>query len=236
MAIYLNAVVTDYHRWRLKPPEGDALQAIVASILKNAVPAHDYTVTAGGKFVPGIELYPFASGDLKILGVHRNYQLRVNELGPPEYQKQDALEQPLDLKVDLGGQYAIYDARTGKYLGKNSTAEFALDKYQPTILALLPEPVEALRIDAANEATGGALVDVKLTLVAPKVGDTHAFRVVVKGPDGKEIRPLTRTLVAPKGQIAFQVPIAQSDPAGNYTLSARDVATGVSAEKKIAVK
>lgn len=236
MTIYLNAVVTDYHRWRLKPPEGNALQAMVASILNSAGASGDYAIMAKEKTATGIELFPFASGDLRVLAVHRNYQLRVNELGPPEYQKQDALEQPLDLKINLGGEYAVYDARAGKYLGKKSTAEFSLDKYQPTILALLPEPVEALKIDAADVATGGTLVDVKLTLVAPKVGDTHAFRVVVKGPDGKEIRPLTRTLVAPKGQVVLQIPIAVSDPAGTYILYARDVATGVGAERKISIK
>lgn len=236
MTIYLNAVVTDYHRWRLKPPEGDALQAMVASALKHAGAADEYAVMARDKVATGIELFPFTSGDLRILAVHRNYQLRVNELGPPEYQKQDALEQPLNLKIDLGGQYAVYDARAGKYLGKKSTAEFSLDKYQPTILALLPEPVEAIRIDAPNEVTGGSLVDVKLTLVAPKVGDAHAFRVTVKGPDGKEIRPLTRTLMAPKGQAMLQIPFALSDPAGNYTLYARDIATGISARQTVSVK
>jgi hypothetical protein len=236
MTIYLNAVVTDYHRWRLKPPEGDALLALVASILKDTVAASDCTVTAGGKPATGVELYPFASGDMKIIAVHRNYQLRVNELGPPEYQKQDALEQPLDLTVKFGRAYAVYETRTGKYLGMKSTAQFSLDKYQPMILTLLPEPVQAISIGAAGTATGGALVDVKLALIGPNVGDTHAFRVLVKGPDGKEIRPLTRTLVAPKGRIAFQIPIAVSDPAGSYTLSARDIATGVSAEQNILVK
>lgn len=236
MTVYLNAVVTDYHRWRLKPPEGDALQALIASILKDAVPANAFTVTAGGKPVAGVELYPFTSGDLKILAIHRNYQLRVNELGPSEYQKQDALERPLDLTVSLGGVYSIYETRTGRYLGTKSSTEVSLDKYQPTILTLLSEPAQAISIDAAREATRGALVDVKLALIAPRVGDTHAFHVAVKGPDGKEIRPLTRTLVAAKGRVTFQFPIAASDPVGSYTLFARDVATGLSAEQNILVR
>ena len=234
--IYLNAFVTDYHRWRLRPPEGDALLAAIDTLLTGAGLTNAFPVTANGKPVAGVELFPFASGDLQILAIHRNYQLRVNELGPPEYQKQDELERPLDLTVKLGGEFAVYDTRTGKYLGKKSAVEFSLDKYQPTILTLLPEPVEALKIDTAREATGGALLDVKLTLVAPRVGGTHTFRLLVKGPGGKEIRPLTRTLVATKGQVACQVPVAVSDPKGEYTLCARDIATGASAEQKVVVK
>jgi len=31
--IYLNAVVTDYHRWRMRPPEGENLRLLVEELL-----------------------------------------------------------------------------------------------------------------------------------------------------------------------------------------------------------
>lgn len=236
LAVYLNAIVTDYDRWRVKPPEGSGLLAMVSGLLKDSGIKGECDVTAGGKSVAGVELFRFVSGDLKMLAMHRNYPLRISELGPTEYQKQDALETPLDLTVTLDKDYAIYDTRAGKFLGKKNAATFSLDKYQPTILALLPEPVESMKVEAAGEIAAGDLVDVKAGLTAPKLGDAHAFHVIVSGPDGKEIRPLTRTLTAVKGQVAFKLPMAVSDPKGVYTLTVRDVPTGVGAEHTFTVK
>ena len=58
----------------------------------------------------------------------------------------------------------------------------------------------------------------------------------VLGPDGKELRVHTRTLVAPGARAQWRVPIALSDPEGAYRLRARDVATGISAEHEVQVK
>ncbi len=94
--IYLNAVVTDYHRWRLLPPEGDSLRLLVDSIFRKAGVDPQFVITtADGKTVHGVEVFPYTSGDMTLLGLNRNYQLRVNELGPPEYQTQAALEGPM---------------------------------------------------------------------------------------------------------------------------------------------
>jgi len=240
-SVYLNMVLTDYHRWRLKPPEDEPARRLIGSILQHAGAGVQYRLLDkdGAMMVsglPGLELHPWRCGDLRILGLHRNYQLRVSELGPPEYQSQAALEKPMKLKVALDRPCAVYDQRAGKLLGQTDGVTVEVPKYEPVVLAILPEPVEGLSISAPAGARRGELVTAGLKLKAPKLGDTHAFRVGVIGPDGKELRALTRTLAAPRNATTWEVPIAVSDPAGEYTLKARDIATGTAAEVKLTVE
>ncbi|KKK48830.1 hypothetical protein LCGC14_3141170, partial [marine sediment metagenome] len=235
--IYLNAVITDYHRWRLKPPEGGELRKLMAAAFALAGVKPQYEVTRVGKGDSyGVELHPYLAGDLRMLALHRNYQLRVGELGPPIYRKQDALAGDMRVKVALGSRMAVYNQRTGKYLGKSGSVTVKLATHQPTILALLPEPVKAMTMTAPEAASRGKLVKVKLRLDGPKLGKTHAFRVRVTGPDGKELRELTQTLAAPGGAVTWDVALALTDPAGTYRLYARDVATGIKAERKLKAK
>jgi len=234
--IYLNAVITDYHRWRLRPPEAAALRKLMGAACRLAGVQPQVAVSCARRAGYAVELHPYRGGDMRILALHRNYQLRVSELGPPAYRKQDALAGPMKLKVALGGTFAVYDQRAGKLLGKTDAVTVALDQYQPTILTLLPEPVEEMTLSAPAEAARGTLVRTRLKLVAPKLGKTHAFRVRVLAPDGKELRVLTRTLSAPGGAVAWEFPLALTDPAGSYALHVRDVATGARAEARLSVR
>jgi hypothetical protein len=237
--IYLNAVVTDYHRWRQKQPEGETLRTLVANVIKAANVSPSYAITqADGKPVPtgAVEVHPWQHGDMRILGLHRNYGLHVNELGPPEYQSQGALEVPVTLKVDFPADVAVYNTREGKFLGMQKNFTVTLDKYQPSIFTILPKPVGTLKLEAPKEAKPGELVAVKLALEGTKPGNFHAFRVEALGPDGNAVQVLTATLSAPGGTVVWNVPFAMSDKPGDYTLNIRDVATGTKATHKLALK
>jgi hypothetical protein len=113
--------------------------------------------------------------------------------------------------------------------------EVDVAQYEPTVLAILPAPVQSISITAVDQVRKGGLVEVALELVGPTLGDTHAFRVNVTGPDGEKVQVLTKTLAAPKGRTTWDMPIALSDPAGEYTLFVKDVATGISAEHRFLV-
>ena len=237
--IYLNMEIMDYHRWRMKPPEGEPLRGLLNMVFAQAGVKPQYAISAAtGEHASIVaEVHPFRSGELRIVGLHRNYQFRTNELGPVEYQKNDMLEKPLTVKVGLGAKSAVYDQRAGKLLAKDAdSVDVPVDKYQPTMLTILPAPVEALKLEAPASVAPGTLVEAKAALVAPKLGDVHAFRVRVAGPDGKELMMLRQNITAPKGQATFKFAIALSDPVGQYTLSVQDVATGTKAEHKVDVK
>ena len=236
-AVYLNAFITDYHRWRLRPPEGNALRDLLGHLLGEAGVKHQYRVTnEQGRLPHGVEIHPFAAGALRVLALHRNFQLRVSELGPPEYQQQDALEKPMSLSVNLGEPFAIYDQRKGQFLGVRDSVTTDLPKYEPTVLALLPARVGVLSIEAPDSARRGELIEVGLSLTGQRLGDTHAFRVQVLDPEGQPVEVSTRTLVAHNGKSKWAIPFAVSDASGSYTLLVSDVATGVSNRHKLTLR
>jgi hypothetical protein len=235
--IYLNAVITDYHRWRLLPPEGDSLRQFIASLLHQAGVGRQYEITqSDGTPAAGVEVHPWRSGNMRIVGIHRNYGLNVSELGPPRYQKQDALEGPLDLKIDFGKSVWLYDARRGEPIGNVKEYRFALDKIQPTILTILDEPAKSLRISGPAVAKAGDLLELRLELPALKPSGPHTFRTRVLDTEGRELRMLTKNLSAPNGMATWEIPLAVNLARGKYTLLVRDVPTGVKAEQTLIVQ
>ncbi len=235
--IYLNAVITDYHRWRLVPPEGESLRLFVAAILRQAGVRRQYEITRtdGGPAV-GVEIHPWRKGGMNLLGIHRNYGLNVTEIGPPQYQKQDALEKPLELRIDFGKKVWFYDARLGRLIGNQRQYIFSLDKIQPTILAILQEPAKEITIAGPEAAAAGDLLELKTALTLNHPDDRHTFRVQLVDPSGKELRMLTRNLAAPGGQATWELPLAADLTPGRYTLLARDIVTGTRAERPLIVR
>jgi hypothetical protein len=235
--IYLNAVITDYHRWRMRPPEGEPLRQLVEGILLDAgVPKPYEIVRSDGRPAVGIEVHPFRSGSLRILGVHRNYGLRVSELGPPEYQNQGALEAPMDLTVRFGGEVALYDVRRRESLGRRSEYTFALDKLRPTILCLTPARLAPPEVRAPAQAAPGTLVDIPVEVKGEAAGSGHALRVRLLNPEGQELQMLTRTLAAPGGKAVWELPLAVNLPAGRYMLDVVDIPTGAKSARALAIR
>ena len=52
------------------------------------------------------------------------------------------------------------------------------------------------------------------------------MRIEVRSPQGKVLRHYSSNILLRAGQAAWTVPFAVSDPAGNYTITCRDVLTG----------
>src|SRR5262249_15243123 len=137
---------------------------------------------------------------------------------------------------DFGEKFHVYNTRVGKYLGKQSSVTFPLDKYVPTIFTLLPKEAGELKIKADDEAKCGDLVEVKLQLKNTDSKTTHAFNVGVTGPDGNALQHHDANILAPGGKVEWKIPFAVSDKPGEYTLHVHDVATGTEATRKLIVK
>jgi hypothetical protein len=235
--VYLNAVITDYHRWRMRPPEGESLRLFVEEILRQAGILKQYEIVRpDGSPAVGVEIHPWRAGDLRLLGIHRNYGLRVSELGPPEYQKQDALEVPMDLTVRFGREVALYDQRRQQSLGHRREYTFKLDRTQPTLLTISPATLPAPTVLAPAEARRGSIVEIPLEIRGESASTPHAFRVRLLGQDNREFRMLTRTLSAPGGRTVWDLPLAVNIPDGRYTVEVVDVPTGARSTRTISVR
>jgi hypothetical protein len=137
------------------------------------------------------------------------------------------------LTIPVAGH--LYNCRAGKYLGTTDGAavhDVDLRIATGNFFALLPYRVERLDLVSPARAVLNQPIDVKATVVAAKSDKaTFARHVVVfqlRRPDGRDL-PEHRWIVETENGVASaQLYLALNDPAGKYTLIARDVATGSS--------
>ena len=228
-AIYLNLFVTDYHRWRLKPgqdQEKDTRELFMA-IYKFAGIMPEYQVTrSDGSFLPGVEIHPYINGETKIIGIHRNPQLRIDELGSPEYNSNAAFEQSENIIIDLGATYAVYNQRSGNYLGFKQKVVVKLNPWEPIILSLLNAPITGINVTTPEVAKRGELFHYRIELTEKSGAKTDVFRVEIINPEGKRIREYSNNVRVPGGKFSGVIPFALNDAVGKYIIKATDVLTG----------
>jgi hypothetical protein len=228
--------MTDYYLQRTESLSGEGSRRLIAGLLEEARVSKSYAITkSNGQPVTGVEVHPWRCGNLRLLGLHRNYSLNIGKTGDDDSWEQKALRGPLELKLDLKSPAALYDTRSGKFLGKQTQWVVTLNDTEPVILSLLPEPVKGLSIQAPEQAKRGDLLNVSLRLEGPKLGDTHAFRVQIFDPDGQELFMLTRNLTAARGACVWELPLAVNLKEGTYSLRVCDIATGVRAERPLKI-
>ena len=74
--VYLNLLMTNYYLQRTEGLAGEGLRRLLAGLLQEAGVSKPYGVTkASGDAVTGVEVHPWRSGNLRLLGLHRNYSL-----------------------------------------------------------------------------------------------------------------------------------------------------------------
>ena len=80
-----------------------------------------------------------------------NPQLRVDELGPPEFKSNDRFAKPMAVRLALPGERFVYDVRGGKGDGQaRRDLQCTLDPYEPTIFAIAQSPVPKLELSGAR--------------------------------------------------------------------------------------
>jgi len=110
--VYLNLLMTNYYLQRTESSTGEGLLRLVAGILQEAGVSRPYGITrTKGQPVTGVEVHPWRCGNLRLLGLHRNYSLNIGRDGDDYSWDQKALRGPLELTVDLGKPVALYDTR-----------------------------------------------------------------------------------------------------------------------------
>jgi hypothetical protein len=225
MAILINADILDqcgYHSRRKRTEEEqDRLSSMGTALLRPILAAagvkpRALLVDAAGNPVPRQHQPMHASETNRYLRpMHR-----------------PAAHAPLTLQLDARSH--VYEISTGTYLGEVDRIPVPVDEvaHDPRYLglgyALLPAPVEALRIAAPAQAAPGT--DLTLDLAITGAQGFHVARVTVQGSDGKPIAHYGRNVPCPDGTGRTILPLAYNDTPGQWKIHVRDVATGVHAE------
>ena len=112
-AIFLKTDTLDYHQNRLDHKEGP-VHELVGNLLRSNGIRPEFAVTdAKGNPVVGVETHIYRNGGVRLITLISNPQLRVDELGPPEFRSNERFETPVTVNVSLPEpMYCVRHARS----------------------------------------------------------------------------------------------------------------------------
>ncbi len=235
-AVRLNFDILNYHQHRLINKEGETHAMMEKLMKENGVQPPFQVLDEAGKPVVGVETKRFVNGGVTIVGLLSNPQMRVNELGPPEFQSNERFEKPRSVRLVLPAAMYAADLRAAKSLGQIKEIRVELDPYEPRIYSLSPVAVPEMQIAAPAVASRGTTGSIGIRFASPTPAARHLLHVDVNGPDGKPLPHYSGNVLAQAGQAAKLLPVAVNDAAGPWTVKVTDVLSGQSKTVQIEVK
>ena len=153
------------------------------------------------------ECAEYELGEARVVGLIRDHRLA---------------DGPQTCEVGFDRPAHIYDMRGREHLGETQTATLTLGRGETAMLALLPYEVTGIEI------TGDGPV-LRATVQADGDLTDHVLRVTVTDPRGVAAPAYARNVLAAGGAADLRIPLALSDAAGEWTVTVRDVLSGVEA-------
>ena len=234
--LYESLSAIDYLQQRLLGKEGPTLAAFQKLAAKAAVRPVYAVSEPDGSAAVGVETHSFRNGGVTIVGLHANPQLRVDELGPPEFRSNERFEKPHAIRLTLPGEMVVFDVRARKALGRTKQLSLTIEPFEPTLLALSPVALPGIQLTAPARVARGEMASVAVrTVDATTPAATHIVHIDVTDPDGKPAPQYSGNLQAPGGTAQRWLPIAQNDKPGKWAIRAHDVLGGGTATAEFEV-
>lgn len=144
-------------------------------------------------------------------------------------------------ELQLAGKAHVYEWPSGKYHGQTDrVAVRQPDNDDANDLgvgfALLGYKVTKLTMAAEAAAERGKPLGVSLALETDGKPGLHVVHVEVRRPDGSVDPRYARNVIVEAGKADCHVPFALNDDPGEWTLTARDVATGLGDQVKLTLR
>lgn len=223
-AVRLNAL--GYHQQRLVGKEGELHRAAQQLLTARGVHPEFAVVDDAGLPVVGVETHEFRNGSVEIVALLSNPQMRVDELGPPEFRSNRRFEQPRTVRLVLPGEWYVYDIRRSKELGRRKELAVPLDPYEPAVFAVAAVPLPALEIAAPDHVVRGGNGSILIRFAGHSPAASPVLHVTVADPSGKVAAHYSGNVVASAGSAEWFLPVAASDAPGRWTVRVHDVLTG----------
>jgi hypothetical protein len=224
-AIFLKTDTLDYHQNRLDHKEGP-LHELFENLLRSNGILPEFAVTDGkGSPVVGVETHIYRNGGVRLIALISNPQLRVDELGPPDFRSNQRFETPVTVNVSLPEPMYVYDIRSHKALGQKRMLTVTVNPYEPIILTAAPNPLPDLRVSAPSEARRGELVQLGFDLPHTPAS-VDIVHVDVFDPQGNRAITYSGNIFTNDGHAMKIIPFAFNDVAGKWTIKIHDLLSG----------
>ena len=216
----------DYHQQRLVQKEHDTWLAVHKLLsAANVSPRFAALDATSGEPAVGVEVHRFRNGGAELVALLSNPQLRVNELGPPEFRSNERFEKPRRITLTLPHPMYLTDVRTGKSYGRVKQLPLETNPYEPSLFLASDAPSPHMLVSAPQRAQRGSIASVGLSFEGGSPLAEHVFHVDVVDPSGKVVDYYTKNLLAPSAASEFLLPLAANDVTGAWQLHVKDVAT-----------
>lgn len=210
-----------------------AWQALFESLLADAqVTAPAVVRNADGSPRRYVEVVQFERGPIRYLGVLPRYFGGRYSRGDGEMSV-DA-EDFTPAVVELPAEAEVYDLRAGEYLGRTDRIETTLATGIARLYALLPAPVGEITLDCPERIEAGRTLTARVTVSSAggEPGDHVVHWTLTQGGEVLPPYALNTLAQAGTGEVSFRLPL---DMRGEWTLTARDVISGLTATQTVAV-
>ena len=213
-AVYLGFPIEGYVADRYRGHEGPMREFFRRVFAAGGVEAPLRVVSAGGA-TPGMKIARFRRGVNETVLAFRDPLL--------------ADTGPVRGTLVFPRRAHLYDVRRGMYLGHTDRVNHQWLSGKMEVFALLPYRAAGTTITSpSSPVRRGAAASLRVNVFADagEIGD-HVLHVEVFGPEGDPRRALERNIEARDGSAAFHIPIALNDPAGRWSITARDTLSGL---------
>lgn len=215
-----------YYQDRLIGKEADLRREAAALFGRAGVRPEFAVVDELNRTPVGVETHTFRNGAVTVVGLLSNPELRVDELGPPDFKSNGRFEKNREVRIVLPGELYVYDVRGRIALGKRKDVRFKLNPYEPAMFAFAREALPELHAIVPPIASRGETVPVGFRFDGPAPAAVHVLHVEVRDSAGKVNLDYSGNLIATGGAAVKTIPFAVNDVPGKWTIRVRDVLTG----------
>ncbi|MCF7853845.1 MAG: beta-galactosidase [Candidatus Pacebacteria bacterium] len=191
-------------------------------------------ITRDEKTVPYIEQVVYRRGPITYLGILPRYFGGRYTRGT----KRDWIE-PQDfapVTVDVRRETCVYNMREEQFLGRTSTVPARITSGIALLYALTPYQVNSVELTSPPTAKQGDSIDIGVHVESQTqpVGD-HIVHLEIVGPDPELSSCHNINLITEAGYGGWTVNLARNAPPGKWTITARDVVSGIQSTADVVV-
>ncbi len=233
--ILLDQTALDYHQLRLMNKEAAIHERFQKLLSAAGVHPLIRVTDAAGKPVTGVRVHTYQNGGALLLGLDSNPDMRVDELGPPEFRSNERFSKPVSLKIALPFEANIYDVRESVALGRKREFTVTLQPYEPLVFSISAVELPRLALSVAPRVARGGDLRIGVAPQTTSPAATHAVHIDVVNPAGQVVDYYSGNLLAAAGRGAKLVPLAMNDTTGKWQVRAHDLLSGQRVEASFEV-
>lgn len=143
---------------------------------------------------------------------------------------------PIETNIRLGRQVHVYQLKAGQYLGKMDTVQAKIVPERLEFFALWPHEIGAPKLELSKAKMGpGQKVTATISFAKAAKDDVQVVLLTAVSPKGEPARWWRQQVVVKGGVAEVPLYIAHDEEPGRWTLQARDLISGQTAEAKFTV-